>query len=132
MDTTVAVWAVTLVLFGHWVADFVWQPHWMGMRKSKEWWVLTQHAIRIGLGSYVVALLAQWIAGESDVISANAAALGWAALNAVAHFAIDAVTSRITGRLYAKGDMHNFFVTIGFDQFLHTAFAVITLVWFVL
>jgi hypothetical protein len=124
---TIAVWAVVLMLFGHWVADFVFQPHWMGMRKSKEWWVLTQHALRITAGGLATAL----VIGLFYPISLTGAII-WAALNGLAHFGIDAVTSRITGRFYAKGDMHHFFSTIGFDQFLHMAFAVLTLAWLIL
>jgi hypothetical protein len=124
---TVAVWAVVIVLLGHWLADFVWQPHWMGMRKSKEWWVLTQHALRIAAG----ATLTAGVIGLFFPIS-FVGAVAWGLLNGVAHFAIDAVTSRITSKLYVKGDMHNFFAVIGFDQFLHVAFAVVTLVLLVL
>ncbi len=118
---------VVAVLLGHWLADFVWQPHWMSMRKSKEWWVLIQHGARITLGGIFVA---------GVIVAIDKGSLfgivAWALLNGVAHVAIDSVTSRITSRLYAKGDFHNFFVVIGFDQFLHTAFAVATLVWLVL
>lgn len=124
---TVAVWAVVIVLLGHWLADFVWQPHWMGMRKSKEWWVLIQHGLRITAGGAATAL----ILGLFFPISLTGALI-WAALNGVAHVGIDAVTSRMTGKLYAKQDMHNFFVVIGFDQFLHVAFAVVTLAVLVL
>lgn len=37
----------------------------------------------------------------------------------LAHFVTDAVTSRISSYFYKKGDTHNFFVIIGFDQWLH-------------
>lgn len=122
----ISVWAVVILLFGHWIADFVWQPHWMGMCKSKEWWVLTQHSMRITAGGLLVSLALLPFFPVS-----LAGGVVWAALNGIAHFGIDAVTSRITGKLYTKQDMHNFFVVIGFDQFLHVAFAVVTFVLFV-
>lgn len=124
---TVAVWAVILMLFGHWVFDFVLQPHWMGMNKSKDWLVLSKHAARITAGGAVVGLaLAIFYP-----VSFTGIAL-WALLNGAAHFSIDAVTSRITSRLFAQGKTHGFFTVIGFDQFLHLAFAVLTLAWLVL
>lgn len=43
----------------------------------------------------------------------------WLLLNAGLHWATDWCTSRITKRLWAAGDVHNFFVVIGFDQFVH-------------
>lgn len=126
---TITVWAVVGLLLGHWVADFVWQPHWMGMRKSKEWWVLTQHAARITLGAYLTAWVIDLLGKDETTIGPLVA---FALINGAGHFAIDAVTSRITGKLYVKGDMHNFFVVIGFDQFLHVALAVWTLAWWIL
>jgi hypothetical protein len=127
---TIAVWTVVVLLFGHWVADFVWQPHWMGMRKSKEWWVLIQHGARISVGGLAVGLVLIALTGLNHTDATPLA--WWALVNGVAHVAIDAVTSRMTGKLYAKGDMHNFFVVIGFDQFLHVALAVLTLALLVL
>lgn len=55
----------------------------------------------------------------------------WWMVNAAAHLAVDYVTSRITSRLWAKGDMHNFFVMIGFDQLLHYALLFTTLEWMI-
>lgn len=123
----ISVWVVVVILFGHWLADFVLQPHWMGTGKSKDWWVLSQHAFRITGGGVMVAVAL----GFFFPISATGALI-WALVNGVAHFAIDAVTSRMTGKLFAKQDFHNFFVVIGFDQFLHVALAVVTFALFVI
>lgn len=132
MTESIAVWAIVIVLWCHWVADFVWQPHWMGMRKSKEWWVLTQHAARISAGMMLCAAsilgfkhgFALWDHLPNIVL--------FGVVNGAAHFAIDAVTSRITSKLWSKQKVHDFFVVIGFDQFLHGAFAFVTLAWWVL
>jgi len=37
----------------------------------------------------------------------------------VAHTITDYFTSRLNAKLWAKGDVHNFFVSVGFDQVLH-------------
>lgn len=123
----ISVWAVTLMLFGHWLADFVFQPDWMSKAKSKSWSVLYFHSLRIYVGSFLTGMLLVFIFGGS-----SPGFVYWALLNGAAHFGIDAITSRITGKLYAKGDVHNFFVVIGFDQFLHLALATVTLAWLVL
>lgn len=123
----ISVWAVTIMLFGHWLADFVFQPDWMSKAKSKNWYTLYQHTERIYLGSLLAGLTVFWVFGGSLI-----GVVYWALINAAAHFGIDAVTSRITGKLYAKGDVHNFFVVIGFDQFLHLSLATGTLAWLVL
>jgi hypothetical protein len=124
----IAVWAVLVMMFGHWLFDFVLQPDWMGKGKSRSWGILSEHSVRITVGAFAVAVLVASVQGFQR-------ATGWlllfAAINGVAHFGIDAVTSRLTGRLYAQGDHHNFFVVIGFDQFLHMVVAVTTLAWLV-
>lgn len=48
-------------------------------------------------------------------------------INALAHLVIDYFTSKGTAYLYKKGDVHNFFVVIGFDQFLHAATLILTM-----
>lgn len=35
------------------------------------------------------------------------------------HTTTDFFTSRLNSKLWAKGDVHNFFVSVLFDQFLH-------------
>lgn len=123
---TVAVGAVVLMFLGHWISDFVFQPHWMSMRKSKEWGVLGLHALRITVGGILTGIvIALAFHGNQTGV------LEWAAINGVGHFVIDAVTSRITSRLWAQQKVHEFFTTIGFDQFLHMVLAVVTLAWLV-
>lgn len=43
----------------------------------------------------------------------------WLFGNGIAHWCTDFVTSRVNTYLYKKGDTHNFFVCIGFDQWIH-------------
>lgn len=124
---TVTVWAVVLLLFGHWLADFVFQPHWMSLRKSKEPKVLLVHASRITIGAIITGLLITFISTTHPHPYWGLSA--FALINGVAHFGIDFVTSKMTSALYAEGKTHQFFVVIGFDQFLHTALAVATLAW---
>ena len=45
----------------------------------------------------------------------------FAIFNAVAHFCTGYLTSRVTSHLYKKDKIHDFFVVIGFDQFIHIA-----------
>lgn len=123
----VAVWAVIIVLALHWFSDFVWQPHWMSLRKSKENWVLAQHSARIFAGSLIAAL---FVAAFSNNITWWGISM-FAAVNGLSHYWVDFVTSRITSKLWREEKVHNFFVVIGFDQFLHMTIAVSTLLWVV-
>lgn len=109
MSHTVLV-IIALVL-AHWVADFVMQSDKMAINKSKKHWVLGAHCL---------------------VYSLCLSVFGWeySAVNGVAHFAVDAVSSRATSYLYAKGDRHNFFVVIGLDQAIHLIVLIVTAQYF--
>lgn len=134
------------VLALHFVADFPAQSHWMASNKATNLKALHTHvllyAIIVTCG---VALLYIAYPAQNPVFK-NASALDWLGCSAamfawtyMTHFATDAVTSRISGKLFAGAlrardaeekdsfgaHMHDFFVVIGFDQFIHA----VTLYW---
>lgn len=107
---------IYLIIFSHWVADFIAQSDWMAKNKSKSWKALSLHILAYTIS---LALLLSLIHPKT--------ALFYALVNGGVHFVIDAITSRITAKLYAKGDVHNFFVVIGLDQALHMSTLVATI-----
>lgn len=109
---------IYFLIFFHWLADFVFQSDWMAKNKSKSWKALSMHT-----GAYTFFLYA----GMSPFALSYKSAIVYVLVNGSAHFIVDAVTSRITSKLYAKGDVHNFFVVVGLDQAIHMATLIATL-----
>lgn len=91
---------ICLILFLHWIADFILQTDWMAQNKSTS-----NKALLIHVSVYTLPFLF----------------IGWkfALLNSVIHFCVDYITSRIAKKFYNNGDIHNFFVIVGFDQTIH-------------
>ena len=103
------------LLVVHWVADFVLQTHWQAQNKSKNLNALGRH-----VGVYTIALLFTVpFIFPGDLTTHSARWFVFVVWNGLFHFATDFVTSRMSSRLYAKQDWHNFFVVIGFDQLVH-------------
>lgn len=102
---------ILYVLFLHWLGDFVFQTDAMAKNKSTSWMWLCHHitAYQTVLFVGLVPVLGWKVAGV------------YALANGGLHFLVDAVTSRINSYLWKNGKVHWFFVSIGFDQFLHTA-----------
>jgi len=111
---------VLALSLAHWIFDFVFQTHWMATNKSKSNKALGAH-----VGVYTIGML---LFGSIFLSPFNAFLFGIS--NGVLHFCVDWVTSRCTARLYTKGDFHNFFVVIGFDQFIHLATMLMTYYYF--
>lgn len=104
------------LLLTHFVGDFLLQSNWMALNKSKDWRALLLHVT-----TYSACFL-WW---------------GWrfVALTFLFHLITDAITSRITTRLwfvrgivyrraglevdYDQVKRHWFFVVIGLDQLIH-------------
>ena len=126
------------ILFSHWVSDFVFQSSWMATNKSKNWLALSSHVLvyTLSMGllmltcGVIVATFFSNTIGAAIMVITPLAFVKWIALNGVLHFITDAVTSRITAMLWKKNDMHNFFVVVGFDQFVHYSCLIITLLMF--
>lgn len=104
------------LIFTHWLADFVCQTDEMAKNKSKSNFWLGYHVLVYGgvLWAFCIADLIM----HGDRFEVHAA---FTVINVLIHFSIDFVTSRVTSKLWAKGEVHNFFVVVGFDQALHMA-----------
>lgn len=108
---------ILTVIVLHWIGDFVFQSDWMAQNKSKSNKALSLHVLAYTSVFFVILLP---LFSFSNLIS-------YLAVNAALHFVVDHFTSQITARLWAKGDRHNFFVVIGFDQLLHYMCLILTL-----
>lgn len=108
------------VLIVHWLADFVLQTDKQAKGKSKNWGDLLSHTytysqVWLFASCLLIGLInktqtTQWYIWHSIV---------FATITFIAHTITDYFTSRLNSKLWAKGDVHNFFVSIGFDQVLH-------------
>lgn len=95
---------IIYLLFVHWMADFVGQSDNMAKEKSKNNVILFEHCL---------------IYGTIFTICTMNPLFGY--LLGLIHFPVDYITSRINAKLYKAGKNHEFFVSIGFDQWIHFA-----------
>ena len=104
---------ILLVLFVHFVADFILQSDKMAINKSTSMNWLGLHVLVYGLGLCILIPFGfSW---------------QWVVINTSLHFFTDAITSRISSYLYLKGMRHWFFVCIGVDQLIHYTCLILTL-----
>ena len=132
---------VLQIVFAHWVSDFVLQSGWMATNKSKNWQELLAH-VATYTASMTVLMFVMAILLSDTVIKFNmingiilamtpTAYMAWILLNGVLHLITDAVTSRITYKLWGRSKMHEFFVVVGFDQMIHYTCLFVTL-WYMM
>lgn len=108
MTETVA--NILILIWVHFLADFVLQTDQMAKNKSKSNKWLGIHVVLYSLPFSVFGLT-------------------FALVNSVAHFITDYITSRITSKLWSKQQVHWFFVVIGFDQAVHVTTLILTYLW---
>jgi hypothetical protein len=89
-----------VIVWLHFVADFVMQSDRVALNKSRDSVILLWHVALYGLFFVPFGLM-------------------FAVVNAALHFATDFCTSRATSALWKKDQRHWFFVVIGLDQAIH-------------
>ena len=102
---------IIYLLLVHWLADFVFQSNYMAQNKSKNIKALGYHSFIYTLVLFVATIAGGWL---------------WATVNGILHFIIDYFTSKINTSLLEEKRTHGFFVSVGFDQFLHISILLLT------
>ena len=101
------------IIIIHWIADFVLQTDKQAKGKSKEWKPLLSHTFTYSMIWVIIGCILYLF----NLTNINFALFGL--ITFAAHTVTDYFTSRLNSKLWAKGDVHNFFVSVGFDQVLH-------------
>ena len=109
-----------IIIFIHWIADFVLQTDWQAQNKSKNNFALLSHTSNYSLvwllpmclvfGVMKEGATTEWIVWTT---------LYFSMITLVAHTITDYFTSRLNSKLWSEGKVHYFFVSVGFDQVLH-------------
>jgi len=99
---------IIILIWLHFLSDFLLQSDEMAINKSKSNKILALHCL-----VYSIPFL--WF--------------GWmfAAVNGVLHFFTDWVSSRAASHFHQKGERRRFFLVIGADQAVHMTTLVLTL-----
>lgn len=104
------------IIFIHWLADFHMQTIEMSSNKSKSNFWLTMHVL-----TYTFVTLLFWHLVLLQPTGDYNFTDYFMFFNFIfsTHWITDYITSRMTSKRYAEGRIHDFFVVVGFDQFLH-------------
>ena len=112
------VLSLNIIIWSHWIADFVFQLDRMARNKSKD-----NNALMSHIRWYTFILfLGSLLLFKGDFVLAGL----FAVVNGIVHYYVDYVTSRMTSKLHAEGKMGSdkfpilgFFAIIGLDQAIH-------------
>jgi hypothetical protein len=102
-----------VVLWIHFISDFILQTDEMAKGKSSSNRILTRHVLTYGVFFLVYF-------GPA-----------YALVNCILHWFTDYFSSRATSKLWKENRVHEFFVVIGLDQAIHATclIATLPLVW---
>ena len=117
---------IMAIIVIHWIADFVMQTDEQAKGKSSSMFHLMGHMIYYSLAWYVFGMAYAFYLGDEYQPDHVAC---FVAITFVIHAIQDYFTSRLNTYLWNKGDVHNFFVSVGFDQVLHYGQLFATYYW---
>lgn len=116
MSTQILI-VIMILLFFHWVADFLFQTECQANNKSKSWKALLYHTSVYTLTMWIFTVMC--VTNTLFTTKYRYSILIFVAALFVSHTIIDYVSSRVTSKLYKDENFRRFFDVIGFDQYLH-------------
>lgn len=114
--TTIEIISIIII---HWLADFVLQTDEMAKGKSTSNTWLLKHTASYSIIWVVVGAIIYPVSEFDSVMQ-------FGIITLITHTITDYFTSRLNSKLWKEGKVHQFFVSIGFDQVLHYAQLFIT------
>ena len=114
---------ISVLLFVHWVADFIFQTDKQAKNKSKSFKALISHT---AMYSAVILCVFELFRATGHLGNVSfVSTVIFTLTQFISHTIIDYFTSKLNSKLWAEGAVHDFFVSVGFDQLLHT----VILIW---
>lgn len=104
------------ILVFHWLGDFVFQSDKDAKGKSTKIQCLFSHTMTYSLIMWIFFI--SIFTFNPNRVSQYFVCLAWL-ITLSSHTLIDFYTSKLNSKLWVSGNMHYFFVSIGFDQILH-------------
>lgn len=127
------MFALIIIFLLHFIGDFIFQPYWMKIKKSRQSSVMLLH-ILLYTSVLMVGL---------SIFYPNPVAISYAFINGIIHFIVDYASSRVISTssrelvvregpepLYERVDMHVPILFLGVDQLLHHISLIAT--WYLL
>ncbi len=119
---------VFLILVSHFIGDFILQSRNIAERKSTDTAALSWHILiytwTLSIFGFYKMLTYLPCKNLGPLVLGIA---GYVLINGILHFAVDAVTSRLTSYYWSEKNTRAFFITIGADQLIHTLTLIYTL-----
>lgn len=106
------------IIIIHWFADFVLQTDKQAKGKSKNLSDLFSHTFTYSLTWLIIGNFI-FIYNNFPCVVFPTIAFMFFLITFICHSITDYFTSKLNSKLWAKGDVHNFFISVGFDQVLH-------------
>lgn len=106
--------AILFILFIHWLSDFVFQTDYQARNKSKTLKALIMHT-----SLYSLTWISLWpLLGKYTFY--------FIGITFIAHTFTDFFTSKLNAKLRSDNNERKFFISLGFDQFLHHVQLILT------
>lgn len=121
----ISLTVVIIILFLHFLSDFVFQTDWQAQNKSKLNKALIEHTATYS-AVWFIPMVVIFLTHSLDLDLAILKALSFVGITFIFHTTQDYFTSRLNSRLWEQKKVHNFFVSIGLDQFGHYAQLLLT------